>query len=219
MIRLFKPSTLAVTALALVATACSNTGGTGPMGMNKTATYGLGGAAACGIAGAVTGNSKHARNAALGCGLVGAGVGAYMDYQERQLRERLANTQVDVTRSGDQIKLTMPDNITFAINSATLNPNVQTALADVANVLNQYPETSITVVGHTDNTGSASLNQNLSQRRAEAVSSYLQARGVTASRIRTMGMGPNQPIAGNDTEAGRAKNRRVEILINPQAAK
>lgn len=215
-----QPKTLLTAAIALSVglAACTTNPQTGQSQMSKTAMYGLGAAAACGIAGAATHGRKGARNAALGCGIVGAGVGGYMDYQEKQLRDKLANTQVGVDRVGDQIKLTMPDNITFAVNSADLQPAVRTALSDVANVLTQYPDTTITVAGHTDNTGNPTYNQSLSQRRAQSVAGFLQSRGVAGSRVNPVGYGQNQPIASNTTVEGRAKNRRVEILINPKSA-
>ena len=92
-----------------------------------------------------------------------------MDYQEKKLRENLANTGVNVERSGDQIKLVMPENVTFPTNSATLSTNAQNALAAAAQTLTQYPDTTLTINGHTDNTGSDAINDPLSQRRAQAV--------------------------------------------------
>lgn len=213
--RFIKPATVFVAAAALGAAGCTTNPQTGQSELNRTALYGLGAAATCGIVGAVTHGSKGARNSALACGAIGAGVGAYMDYQEKILREKLANTQVQVERVGDQIKLIMPENITFAVNSYTLNSSVQKTLGDVAGVLAQYPDTKITVSGHTDNTGSAAYNQTLSERRAKAVGDFLKSNGVTGSRVATVGYGLNKPVASNGTAEGRAKNRRVEIAINP----
>ena len=138
-----------------------------------------------------------------------------MDYQEKKLRESLANTGVDVERNGNQIKLVMPEKVTFPTNSSTLNANAQNALAAAAQTLTQYHDTTLTINGHTDNTGSDAINDPLSQRRAQAVASYLQSRGVSASRMNIFGHGSRQPIASNATVEGRAQNRRVEILINP----
>ncbi|RXZ45510.1 OmpA family protein [Crenobacter cavernae] len=211
-----KLATVAAMAFALAATACTTNPQTGQQEMSKTAMYGLGAAATCGIVGAMTHGGKGARNAALGCGAVGAGVGAYMDYQEKLLREKLAGSQVQVNRNGDQINLVMPENITFALNSAELRPNVRTSLDDVSKVLAQYTDTSITVSGHTDSTGTQQLNQALSERRASSVGGYLQGHGVAGARIRTVGFGPNQPVASNTSAEGRAKNRRVEINITPK---
>ena len=210
-----------ITVLTLAATfalsGCITDPVTGQQTISKTALYGLGGAAACGAIGALTHGGKGARNAALGCGAVGAGVGAYMDVQESRLRKELANTPVEVRRQGDQIRLTMPSGVTFATNSASLSPNAVSSLNTVADVLTQYPETTITVAGHTDNTGNDRINNPLSENRARSVAGYLTGRGVAAGRISTVGYGSRSPVADNTTEVGRAQNRRVEILINPTA--
>lgn len=213
---MFKKVSLLAAAAALILSGCTIDPNTGEQKVSNTAKIGLGAAVTCGIVGALTHGGKGARNSALACGAIGAGVGGYMDYQEKLLRDKLANTQVEVNRQGDQIQLIMPDNITFATNSATLSPTVITALNDVANVLATYNETTITVAGHTDSTGNDSINQPLSERRALSVANHLVSRGVASSRIRTIGYGSKSPIADNSTAAGRAKNRRVEILINPQ---
>ena len=202
--------------LALVLSGCVVDPNTGNQKIANTVKYGAGAAVTCGIVGALTHGGKGARNSALACGAIGAGVGGYMDYQEKLLRDKLANTQVDVARQGNQITLTMPDNITFATNSAELNPVVVSTLNDVANVLATYNETTITVAGHTDSTGTDAINNPLSERRAAAVSSHLISRGVAANRIRSVGYGSKSPIADNNTVEGKARKRRVEILINPQ---
>lgn len=214
---LLKPLTLLATSSILVLTGCVTDPYTGQQKASKTAMYGLGGAAACGAIGVLTHGGKGARNAALACGAVGAGVGGYMDYQEAKLRESLKNTDVQVSREGNQIKLTMPSAVTFATNSATLSSPAMDSLNKAAETLVQYPETTVTVAGHTDSTGNDSINQPLSERRAQSVSGYLVQRGVAGSRLNTVGYGSRQPIASNDNETGRAQNRRVEILINPTA--
>lgn len=201
---------------ALVLSGCVTDPTTGQQRVSKTAMYGLGAAATCGIVGAVTHGSKGARNSALACGAIGAGVGGYMDYQEKLLRDKLANSQVEVARVGDQIKLVMPENITFATGSAALSPAAASSLTSVAEVLAKYTDTTITIAGHTDNTGSDAVNNPLSENRARSVADFLYGRGVASTRMRTVGYGSRQPVAANDTPEGRAKNRRVEILINPQ---
>ena len=148
-------------------------------------------------------------------GLAGAGIGAYMDRQERQLRERTAGTDVQVIRRGDDLVLNIPSGITFAYDSSAVQPQFQRTLDQVAQTLAEYKETYIDVYGHTDATGSDAYNQALSERRAIAVADYLAGRGVQAARIATRGYGKTQPIASNDTDAGRAANRRVEIKIVP----
>ncbi|PSJ80540.1 OmpA family protein [Neisseria iguanae] len=213
--KFLKPLTLAMVAAPLALAGCVTNPTTGQQSASKAAVYGLGGAAVCGIIGALTHGSKGARNSALACGAIGAGVGGYMDYQEKKLRESLANTNVEVERQGNQIKLVMPENVTFATNSATLNTSAQNALAAAAQTLVQYPDTTLTINGHTDNTGSDAINEPLSRNRAQSVASYLQSRGVDGTRLTTAGYGSRQPIASNGTAEGRAKNRRVEVLINP----
>ena len=130
--KLLKSLTVAALAIPLALTGCVTDPVSGQRNTSKTAMYGLGGAAVCGIVGALTHGGKGARNSALACGAVGAGIGGYMDYQEKKLRESLANTGVDVERNGNQIKLVMPENVTFPTNSSTLNANAQNALAAAA---------------------------------------------------------------------------------------
>ncbi|MDO5073627.1 ompA family protein [Neisseria animaloris] len=217
--KVLKPLTVLTMSGVLALAGCVTDPTTGQPRASKTAIYGLGGATVCGIIGALTHGGKGARNSALACGAVGAGIGGYMDYQEKKLRESLANTDVEVQRQGNQIKLVMPENVTFATNSSALSGNAMDALSKAAQTLVQYPDTTLTVAGHTDNTGNDRINEPLSRRRAQSVADYLNQRGVAASRLSTIGYGSRQPIAGNDTVEGRAKNRRVEILINPDQEK
>ncbi len=189
---------------------------TGQQTLNKKTIYGLGGAVTCGIVGAITHGSKGARNSAAACGAIGLGVGAYMDHQEKILRDELANSGIEVERVGDQIKLIMPENITFATGSSVLDGRASDSLNKVSGVLATYTDTTLTVAGHTDSTGSDALNQRLSEQRAESVSKYLTSHNVAANRIAVVGYGARQPIATNATSEGRAKNRRVEITVNPK---
>lgn len=175
------------------------------------------GAAVGAVAGLLTKGDKL-ENALIGAGvgaLAGGGVGYYMDVQEAKLRQRLAGTGVSVTRMGDNITLNMPSSITFALNSADLNAQFYSALDGVAMVLKEYNKTVIEVAGHTDSTGSDQYNQALSQRRAQSVAGYLASQGVQSQRLLTVGAGEAHPIASNDTEQGRAANRRVELTIVP----
>ncbi|WP_239351524.1 OmpA family protein [Snodgrassella communis] len=212
---IMKPLAALAAATTLALSGCVTDPTTGQTHASKTAVYGLSGAAVCGIVGAITHNSRGARNAALGCGAIGAGIGAYMDYQEKLLRQKLANTNVDVQRDGNQIKLVMPENVTFATNSSELSGSATSSLSSVAEVLAKYVDTNITIAGYTDSTGNDSINIPLSQRRAQAVSSFLTSRGVAYNRISAAGYGSASPIASNATVEGRAKNRRVEIRVNP----
>ncbi len=172
-------------------------------------------------AGAATGalvTKNHATGAIVG-GLAGAalggGAGYYLDVQEAELRQELASTGVGVERTSDSIRLIMPGNITFNTDSANISAGFYATLNSVAKVLNKYSNSTVMVMGYTDNTGSAEYNQTLSQQRAASVAAYLQGQGVKALRFEVMGMGPSNPIASNDTAAGRAQNRRVEIKIIP----
>ena len=152
--------------------------------------------------------------AASGAAL-GGGVGYYMDVQEAKLRDKMRGTGVSVTRQGDNIVLNMPHNVTFDSSSANLKPAGANTLTGVAMVLKEYPKTAVNVVGFTDSTGTRALNMRLSQQRAESVASALIVQGVAQNRLRTQGMGPDNPVASNSTEAGKAQNRRVEITLSP----
>jgi outer membrane protein OmpA-like peptidoglycan-associated protein len=196
-------------------TACTTDPVTGKTSMNNTSTGALIGAATCGIVGAATHGSKGARNAALGCAAVGASVGAYMDYQEKLLKEELAGTGVSITRVGDELKLVMPEGITFSSGSAVLSSKAVSMLGDVSKVLATYVDTNVLVGGHTDSTGSASTNQKLSEDRANAVANVLRQNNVASSRLTTRGYSSSMPIASNSTTEGKAQNRRVEVTISP----
>ena len=173
-------------------------------------------------AGLLTGDSATERRqhamvgAAIGAG-VGAGVGHYQDKQEAALRKQLQGTGVDVVREGNNITLDMPSGITFGFNSADVNAQFYPVLDKVATTLSEYNQTTVNVVGHTDSIGSDAANQTLSERRARSVAGYLQSHGVAAQRLVVSGKGKTQPVDTNDTEAGRANNRRVEITLVPIA--
>lgn len=173
----------------------------------------LGGAAAGTLAG-----GNDGRNAAIGAAvgaIAGAGVGRYMDQQEAELRRRTAGTEIGVVRQGDQIALQMPGDVTFATNQSNIQSQFYPALNQVAQTLVQYPSTSVDIVGHTDSDGTDAYNQGLSERRAESVRSYLSAQGVQPVRMIASGRGKTQPIATNATAEGKARNRRVEIILTP----
>ncbi|MDN5782240.1 MAG: OmpA family protein, partial [Luteimonas sp.] len=137
------------------------------------------------------------------------------DRQEAQLRQQMAGTGVDVVRNGDNITLNMPGSVTFAFDKSEVQPQFYPVLDNVAGTLQQYNQTIIEVAGHTDSVGSDAYNQQLSQKRADAVASYLNSRGIMRDRMITVGAGETRPVASNDTDAGRASNRRVEITLVP----
>ena len=179
---------------------------------------GLGAALGAGVG--VLSSSKKDRGkgaligAAAGAAL-GGSAGYYMDVQEAKLREKMRGTGVSVTRNGNNIVLNMPNNVTFDSSSSSLKPAGANTLTGVAMVLKEYAKTAVNIVGYTDSTGSRQLNMNLSQQRADSVASSLITQGVAANRIRTGGMGPDNPIASNSTSEGKAQNRRVEITLSP----
>ncbi len=207
---------------ALSLSACTSinpyTGNTQISNTTGGAVVGAGGGA---IAGAIIGSATGAdpRVAALiGAGiggLSGAMVGNYMDQQEAELRAQLQGTGVSVTRVGNQIVLNMPSNITFDVDSATIQPRFNETLISVGLVLRKFDKTIIDVYGHTDSTGSDEHNEALSQRRAVAVATALANQGVDQRRFFIDGRGEEDPVASNATEQGRALNRRVEIQLSP----
>ena len=202
-----------ILSLALLITACTAIDPyTGEQRTSRAAQYGAIGAVVCGLIGAAE-SGQRARNAAVGCGAIGAGVGAYMDAQERELREELEGTGVRVQRNGDELQLIMPGNVTFPTNGYTVRTQFTPVLDSVARVLYKFTDTSLRVTGHTDSTGSLDYNYNLSERRANSVANYLATQGIDQGRLITQGVGPDQPIASNDTDSGRAQNRRVELSI------
>lgn len=185
---------------------------------NRTQEGAIAGAAIGGLIGAVTGDGKRGddivRGAVIG-GVAGGVAGNIMDRQAAELRNQFDDSRIQVINTGSELIVRMPEAILFATDSASLNPQLRSDLFVLAESLNKYPRSIVTVTGHTDNTGSAGYNRDLSQRRAESVASVLRSGGVSGSRVRTVGAGENQPIATNQTSQGRAQNRRVDITITP----
>lgn len=184
----------------------------------RTQQGAIAGAALGGVLGAITGDGNRGddivRGAVIG-GVAGAVTGNIMDRQAAELRNDFDDSRIQVIRSGDDLIVRMPEAILFATDSAALNPQLRSDLFVLADSLNKYPRSIVTVTGHTDNTGSAGYNQDLSERRASSVAAVLRSGGVSSSRIRVVGAGENRPIATNQTAAGRAQNRRVDITITP----
>jgi len=180
------------------------------------------GAAIGAVAGAVLGHQVHGKNgryagAAVGA-LTGAAVGNYMDKQQRRLEAQLAaerrNNDIRLVRIDEEtLKLEVNSEATFDVNSAMIKPGFRNSLAKVSSVIAEYKQTAVHVIGHTDSDGSASYNQQLSERRAGSVSTYLTAGGVVRERVRMGGRGENSPVADNSTSDGRRQNRRVEIYL------
>ncbi|MDN3607555.1 OmpA family protein [Kaistella yonginensis] len=178
------------------------------------------GTAAGAIIGGVLGNNLgKGKNAPLGAvlggvvgGVAGNVIGGKMDKQAKEIKETLPGAEVE--RVGEGIRVTMKENmVNFGFDSSNLTETAKANLDKLAQVLTNNPDTNINIYGHTDSKGADSYNLSLSERRAGAVKSYLMAKGVSSSRMLAMGMGENEPIASNDTDAGRAQNRRVEFAI------
>ena len=157
------------------------------------------------------------RNAAIGAALggsIGAVGGNYLDRQEAELRQSLGNN-AGIVNNGQNLTVTLSQDILFGVDSSAVSVASQSDLRAVSQSLNNYPNTTVNVIGHTDSTGDAAYNVGLSQRRAQAVASVLVNSGVSGSRVVAIGRGEDQPVASNQTADGRAKNRRVEIVITP----
>lgn len=192
----------------------------------KGAVYGAaGGAAAGAVVGQAIGHDTKSTliGAAIGAavgGLGGAGVGRMMDNQERDLRNAVAASEAAaVTREGNLLAVTFKGDVTFDTNSTVVRPGLRSEIDRVAGVFIQYPQTLVRVEGHTDSVGSSEYNMDLSIRRANAIKNLLVQRGIAETRIEAVGYGKTLPLANNDTEAGRQRNRRVEIKIAPQTQK
>lgn len=179
------------------------------------------GAAIGAVVGSVLGKATgdHDKNRYVWGALVGAiagsAIGQYMDQQEQEFKNKLADSGVEVYREGDEIHLYLPGSITFATGSAQIEPEFYAVLEDVSDVLNEYPKTTLRIEGHTDDKGSAEYNQQLSQTRAESVKSHLMSYQVDQRRLSTIGMGEFSPIVPNDSELNRQQNRRVELKVVP----
>lgn len=190
---------------------------TGERTRNNTGTGAILGALGGAALGTLAGGNDR-RNALIGAGvgaLAGAAIGNYMDRQEQNLRERLAGTGVGVTRvSESQILLNFPADLTFDFNRDAVKSQFTPVLSNVANVLREYPQTTIDVYGHADSVGSDEYNQDLSERRAMNVGSVLLSGGVIRERLIATGFGETRPVADNSTDFGRARNRRVEVYIS-----
>ncbi|HET7437486.1 MAG TPA: OmpA family protein [Thermoanaerobaculia bacterium] len=190
---------------------------------DKTAKGAVIGGVAGAIAGAIIHNNRGSGNAKRGAvvgGVVGAAtgaiVGAMMDKQERELRQIEG---INVTRtSDDELKVTVRNEVLFDFNSASLRSASRDELREMASVFDKYGDTTIVVAGHTDSVGSESYNQRLSERRANAVSNYLEDSGVRGSRIDAVGYGESRPKASNSSASGRQQNRRVELYVRANNA-
>jgi outer membrane protein OmpA-like peptidoglycan-associated protein len=219
MIRPRIPIFLLSGAALLAVTACTEPGYVTGQDQNRKTKQG---AVIGGLLGAATGaavSDSKGKGALLGGAigaLGGAAIGNALDKQEAELRQQL-DSDVKIVNTGDRLILTMPQDILFDVDSANVAPVLRDDLFKVADSLQRYPDTTVQVVGHTDSDGAASYNQRLSERRANAVADVLMDGGVRGARIRAFGRGEDQPIASNLSPEGKRQNRRVEIVILPNA--
>ena len=218
---LTKTPFLLLSVSVLVLASCGMGGGNGARyndGRNSRAQDGaITGALLGGVIGATTNNSNPRTGALVGAtvgAIAGGVIGTSLDQQAAELRGSLGNG-ISVTNMGGYLVVNMPQDLLFSVDSAILRPDLTRDLQTVAASLLKYPNTSVEVIGHTDNTGAAAYNQDLSQRRAVSVSSVLASNGVPFNRISSFGRGEDQPVATNLTDQGRAQNRRVEIIVRP----
>jgi outer membrane protein OmpA-like peptidoglycan-associated protein len=184
--------------------------------LNKTQKGAIIGTAGGAAAGAIIG--KAAGNTAMGAiigaavgGVTGTIIGKKMDKQAKEIEQQVPGAKVD--RVGEGIVVEFKEKILFGFDQSNLSAQAQSNLRNLANVLQKYPDTDIEVQGHTDSKGTAAYNMGLSERRAASVASYLKTLGISSSRLTTKGFGLTAPVATNDTEEGRAQNRRVDFLI------
>ncbi|WP_299554653.1 OmpA family protein [uncultured Tateyamaria sp.] len=213
------PTVIAMGAVVALS-ACTDPGSLGTVGpsgepINQKRNTGAAiGAASGAVIGAVTGNRNTALAGAVVGGLVGGAIGYDLDQQEAELRRELASG-VTITNTGDRLIVSFPEAILFAVNSFTVRPGLNSDMAALARSLERYPASTVQVVGHTDSDGDAAFNQQLSERRANAVADVLLNQGVPFNRVQTFGRGESQPIATNLSPEGKQQNRRVEIVILP----
>lgn len=211
------PRTAILLGCTLALSACVTPTGPAPVGGSYATTGAVTGALLGAAAGAAKDDEDRARNAAVGGligGLAGGMIGSALDAQARALQSSVSGSTT-VVNTGSALVVTMPQDILFATDSAALRPDLTRDLDAVAQNLISYPQSTILITGHTDNTGEAAYNQDLSLRRAQSVANVLRQAGVASARISPVGMGEDAPVASNLTPEGRAQNRRVEITITP----
>ena len=201
-----------VLAAALLLSACTYPNGTS----NQPAT----GALIGGVTGAALGNAIGDSDRATIAGgiagaVIGGAIGENLARQERELNQQLAGSGAQITNTGNQILVVLPEGVTFPNGSAVVNPSFLPALRQIAQSLRNYPGSTVRVVGHTDNVGTMAFNSQLSRDRALSVARILINYGVPSNRITYSGRGFAEPVASNSTASGRALNRRVEIVITP----
>jgi outer membrane protein OmpA-like peptidoglycan-associated protein len=206
---------IALLTIGVAAAGCTNPDGSS----NRTATGGLVGAGAGALVGNLVDNGGRTGTIVGGAvgSIAGAAIGGALDRQQRELEASLSGSGATVENTGTQLVVTLPESITFDTGSSIVHPEYVDEIGLVARSLRDNPGSTVLVVGHTDNVGGSAYNQALSERRAASVAQILLRDGVAQARVGTVGRGYGQPVASNDTPGGRARNRRVEIVITPTA--
>jgi outer membrane protein OmpA-like peptidoglycan-associated protein len=222
-----KSAAVCVLAVTLAVSGCTSDGSaSGKRGMtNMEAGAAIGAAGGAAVGALVT--KKHLKGAligAVGGGLAGGAVGAYMDSQKKDLdknlkQERESGAIKVLKLDNDVVKIVMTGQTAFETDSAQIKPGFQSTMDKLSDVVIRYGKTALTITGHTDSRGSAQHNMDLSQRRAQSVYDYFVSKDVNPARLVAQGKGQTEPVASNDTDAGRRQNRRVEILVEPVVAK
>ena len=222
-----RTSLIALPLTALLLSACATNDLGDRRDLNKTEKGAIIGTASGAVLGAIINHKNRGKGAligAVGGGLAGAGVGYYMDKQAKDLQLQLQSEiqrgeiSIDKRASDNALLVSMTASTGFESGSAVLKSGYTPTLNKIAQVLNQYGKTTVTVIGHTDSVGSHEYNQGLSERRAQSVLDYFAAQNVNPLRLEAYGRGETEPRADNSTEAGRQLNRRVELWILPVVA-
>ena len=207
---------LAASAALILLSGCMTT--SEPGSLDKTRNGALIGAGVGLLSQVIAGNSTNSKikGAVVGAA-AGAGLGYFLDRQEADLRDRMASSGATIHNTGEELIVTLPEGITFDSDSAHVRASSAAHLSELSQSLKTYPDSTVDVIGHTDNTGAEAYNQALSARRAHAVNDLLLAHGIAFDRTRAFGRGELEPVASNESESGRAQNRRVEVIIRPEA--
>ncbi len=217
---ILKISSAGLLVATLGLTACTDTNALrqpGDKERNGLITGAILGAGLAGLSNSSNKGPAVVAGAAAGA-LLGGVIGSQLDKQEAELRQNLSSSGITIVNTGDRLIVSLPNDLTFATDSAAISPAVTADLRQVSQSLVRYPDSTVQVVGHTDSDGEAAYNQALSERRANTVADQVQAGGVPYNRLRTLGRGEGQPVASNLTPEGKAQNRRVEIIIVPTAS-
>lgn len=214
-----KTPTVALVAAALLLGACNDPAQLGGDDPNRNRNQGAlaGGILGAGLGAILGDGAKGAAIGAVAGTIAGAAIGEHLDQQAAELRAQMTSDGITVTNTGTTLVVSLPDGITFDTDSFTVRASLRPDMARLARHLLKYPDSTVQVIGHTDSDGDAAYNIGLSERRAIAVAEVLAADGVARGRMVTIGRGEDAPVATNLTEEGKARNRRVEVVIVPMA--